>query len=139
MTWLLLLRHWRTLATLALVAVVVGSVWAWAAGKDRAIRRAEAQRGAAFVALVRTSNDLIMARVNVSTLRGAIDAQNEEIRRHSAESARRLQAAQEALREARRAMPRVVERVRTIRAPIVQTGELERFREVDRRVLEGLR
>ena len=121
------------------VGLAVGAVEGWVADKNRQIRTAQAQRGAAIVALVRVSGDLIMARVNVSTLRGAIDAQNEEIRRHSAESARRLQAAQEALREARRAMPRVVERVRTIQAPIVQTEALARFEEVDRRVLAGLR
>ena len=121
------------------VGLAVGAVEGWVADKNRQIRTAQAQRGAAIVALVCVSGDLIMARVNVSTLRGAIDAQNEEIRRHSAESARRLQAAQDALREARRAMPQVRERVRVIQAPIVSTGALERFEEVDRRVVASLR
>ena len=135
MTWLLLLRHWQ-LAALGLALVFAG-VQTYRIDRLKADVRTERARH--FATFVRQGGDLIMARVNIGTLRGAIDAQNLAIRQHEAESARRLQAAQEALREARRAMPRVVERVRVIQAPIVSTGALERFEEVDRRVLAGLR
>lgn len=135
MTWLLLLRNWQ-LVGLAAVLVFAG-VQTYRVDRLKADVRTERARH--FATFVRTGGDLIMARATIGTLRGAIDAQNEEIRRHSEESARRLQAAQDALREARRAMPRVVERVRTIQAPIVQTEALARFEEVDRRVLAGLR
>ncbi len=135
MSWLLLIRNWQ-LVGLAAVLVFAG---VQTFRIDRLHRDVRVERARHFATFVRTGGDLIMARATIGTLRGAIDAQNEEIRRHSAESARRLQAAQEALREARRAMPQVRERVRVIQAPIVSTGALERFEEVDRRVVAGLR
>ena len=135
MTWLLLLRHWQ-LAALGLALVFAG-VQTYRIDRLKAdVRTVRARHFATFV---RQGGDLIMARVNIGTLRGAIDAQNLAIRQHEAESARRIQAAQEAIREARRAMPRVVERVRVIQAPIAATARLARFDEIDRRVLANLR
>ena len=135
MTWLLLLRHWQ-LAALGLALVFAG-VQTYRIDRLKADVRTERARH--FATFVRQGGDLIMARVNIGTLRGAIDAQNLAIRQHEAESARRIQAAQEAIREARRAMPRVVERVVRLQAPIAATERLARFDEIDRRVLESLR
>ena len=135
MTWLLLLRNWQ-LVGLAAVLVFAG-VQTYRVDRLKADVRTERARH--FATFVRTGGDLIMARATIGTLRGAIDAQNAEIRRHSEESARRLQAAQEALREARRAMPAVRERAVRLQAPIAATERLARFDEIDRRVLESLR
>lgn len=135
MTWLLLLRHWQ-LAALGLALVFAG-VQTYRIDRLKADVRTERARH--FATFVRQGGDLIMARVNIGTLRGAIDAQNLAIRQHEAESARRIQAAQEALREARRAMPAVRERAVRLQAPIAATERLARFDEIDRRVLESLR
>lgn len=135
MIWLAFLRHWQ-LVGLAAVLVFAG---VQSFRIERLHRDVRVERARHFATFVRTGGDLIMARATIGTLRGAIDAQNRAIQEHEAESARRLQAAQEALREARRAMPAVRERVVRLQAPIAATERLARFDEIDRRVLEGLR
>lgn len=66
------------IAGLAVAALIAWGV-AWVTGKDRAIRTAQTQRTAAVLFAVRGQNDGIMLRVNVSTVRAAIDRQNASV------------------------------------------------------------
>lgn len=96
-------RAWATIAAGIALAVLVAAVAAWIHGKDAAIVQAQRQRTAAVTALARAQIDLVTARVNVATLRTAIDRQNASIQAlgvEQAATARRLEIAAQQARSA---------------------------------------
>lgn len=139
MTLALLWRAAPYIAGALAVIVIIGSVWAWAHGKDVQIHRAQSQRNAAVLAFVRDQSDLVIARVNNATLTSAISRQNEAVTALHEQGVRASREASEGLRRAAERHRTDEARIAVLRRPLVAATPCARADEAAARAREALR
>ena len=139
MTLALLWRAAPYIAGALAVIVIIGSVWAWAHGKDVQIRRAQTQRNATVLAFVRDQSDLVIARVNARQLQLALDRQSAAVTALHEEGVRASREAAEGLRRAAERHRTDEARIAVLRRPLVAATPCARADEAAARAREALR
>lgn len=103
MTLSLLWRAAPYIAAALAVIVIIGSVWAWAHGKDRQIASLRANRVAAITWALRAETDYAVEHVNLAGARRSIDLQNASLAAAERQNAATVQALARNRQEADRA------------------------------------
>ncbi len=121
------------------IGLVVGSIWAWVAGKEHAIAAARSQRNAAVLGFVRSEVDLITARTNEAVLSDAISVQNHAIQVQGQRSAQALSEAATGLARAAQQHRNDAAQLVRLRRPLTAPTVCGRADEAAARAREALR